>query len=80
MQITGLPFTNANQANGALQMINVNMSDTAKYWVVQFISSAGQNTIYVSEIYDNSGTTDLSIGGFGTSSSINISLTYFTST
>jgi hypothetical protein len=78
-QVTGMPFTNANQGVGSIFLSNVNMSDTAKSWVPLFISGSGVSIIYVSEAYDNSASGDMPVSTISTSTVLQISLTYFTS-
>ena len=74
-QITGLPFNNANQAVGAIYVSSVDFSGS--YLSVAFISSSGQNTVYLVETNDNSGATDLPISAVAATRGFNFTLTYF---
>ena len=79
-QVTGLPFTNAGQFSGSCYFANVDLDAACVWCDAEFISDTGVSIIYFNTIRDNASSLDTQISGFGSSSYIRFSITYFTST
>jgi len=79
-KITGLPYAKgANMApQGTVLFRDVDFADDADYVTVEFVTSSASSELYFPAVRDNAGKVDTDISGFGNSSTINLSITYFT--
>jgi len=77
LQITGLPFTKANNTvfTGAAQLNGIDF--TGQYVSVKFVTVSPSTVIYLAETVDNGGSIDLPISAISAGDGMSFTLTYF---